>query len=66
MIDDPDIYCAAKLVMDWQSEEAVIFAAGRADKLLEDGNIDGPLVWRRIRVAIEELQRGPREDEAVN
>jgi len=30
------------------------------------GDVDGSAVWRRILAAIEELQRGPREDEAVN
>jgi hypothetical protein len=40
-------------------------AAGRADELLDDGDIDGAAVWRRILAAIEELQRGRREDEAV-
>jgi hypothetical protein len=66
MISDPDIFHAAKLVIDQRGEEAATFAAGRADELLEDGDIDGALVWRRILAAIEELQRGPREDEAVN
>jgi hypothetical protein len=33
-----------------------VFAAGRADELLEDGDIDGSAVWRRILAAIEELQ----------
>ena len=66
MIEDPDIYQAAKLIMDQQGEEAATFAAGRAELLLEEDDIDGALVWRRILEAIEELQRGPREDEAVN
>jgi hypothetical protein len=66
MNSDPDIFRAAKLVMDQQGEEAATFAAGRADQLLEDGDIAGALVWRGILVAIEELQRGPQEDEAVN
>jgi hypothetical protein len=66
MIDDPDICRAAKLVIDQRSEEAATFAAGRADDLLEEGDIDGSAVWRRILAAIEELQRGPREDETVN
>jgi hypothetical protein len=66
MIDEPDIFRAAKLVMDQYGEEAVSFAAGHADDLLEKGDIAGALVWPRILAAIEELQRGPREDEAVN
>jgi hypothetical protein len=39
---------------------------GRADLLLEEGDIDGSGVWRRILAAIEELQRGREEGEAVN
>jgi hypothetical protein len=66
MIDDPDIFRAAKLVIDQRGEDAAMFAAGRADQLLEEGDLDGSAVWRRILAAIEELQRGPREGEAVN
>jgi hypothetical protein len=66
MVDDPDIFRAAKLLIDRHGEEAATFAAGRADLLLEEGDIDGSAVWRRILAAIEELQRGRREDEAVN
>jgi hypothetical protein len=66
VIDDPDIYRAAKLIMGQQGEETATFAAGRDELLLEEDDIDGALVWRRILAAIEELQREPREDEAVN
>jgi hypothetical protein len=57
MIDDPDIFRAAKLVIDQQGDEAVMFAAGRADVLLKEGDVDGSAVWRQILAAIEELQR---------
>jgi spermidine/putrescine-binding protein len=53
VIEDPDIYRAAKLVMDQQGEEAATFAGDQANQLLEDGDIDGALVWRRILEAIE-------------
>ncbi len=66
MISDPDIYPAAKLVMEQQGEQAAMFAAGRAEQLLEDGDIHGALVWRGTLVAIEEMQRERREDEVVN
>jgi hypothetical protein len=46
MLDDPDIYRAAKLVIDQRGKEAATFAAGRADRLLGDGDIAGALVWR--------------------
>ena len=66
MIDDPDIFRAAKLLIDQKGEEAAAFAAGHADLLLDEGDLEGSAVWRRIRTAIEELLRGPREGEAVN
>jgi hypothetical protein len=66
MAEDPDIFRAAKLIIDQHGTEAANFAAGRADLLLEDGDLEGSAVWRRILAAIEELQRGRREDEAVN
>ena len=65
-LDDPDVHCAAKLMMDQHGEAATMFAAGRVDEVLEEGDIDGSAVWRRILAAIEELRRGRREDETAN
>jgi hypothetical protein len=53
-------------VTDQHGEDATQRAAQRADELLEVGDLDGSAVWRRILAAIEELQRGRREDGAVN
>ena len=66
MIDDPDIFRAAKLMIDQHGIDAPIRAAQRADKLLDDGDMDGAAVWRRILAAIDELRRGRREGEALN
>jgi hypothetical protein len=66
MIDDPDIYRAAKLLIDRHGDDADIRAAERADELLDDGDIEGSAVWRRIIEAIEELQRGRRDGEPLN
>ena len=66
MLDDPDIFRAAKLLMDQHGEDAAIRAAQRADELLDEGDVDGAVVWRRILEAIEELQRGRREGEPLN
>jgi hypothetical protein len=41
-------------------------AAQRADELLNEGDVDGVVVWRRILEAIDELQRGRREGELLN
>jgi hypothetical protein len=66
VIDDPDIFRAAKLLIDQHGADAPIRAAQRADELLEGGDMDGAVVWRRIIDAIEELQRGRRGDEFLN
>jgi hypothetical protein len=46
MIDDLDIWRAAKLLIDQHGTEAATYAAGRADLLLEKGSR-----WRRRCVA---------------
>ena len=61
MIGDPDIFRAAKLLMDQHGEDAALRAAQRADDLLEEGDVDGNAVWRRILADVEELRRGRRE-----
>jgi hypothetical protein len=66
LVDDPDIYRAAKLLANQHGEDAPIRAAERGDGLLEDGDTEGTLVCRMIVRAIEELQRGRRPSEAVN
>ena len=66
MIDDSDIFRAAKLLIDQHGEDADIRAAGRTDGLLDDGNIEGSAVWRRIIEVIDDLQRGMRDGEPLN
>jgi hypothetical protein len=66
LVDDPDIFRAAKLMIDQHGEEAVLQGAQRADKLLEDGDLEGSVVWHRIAAAIEKLQRGRRLDDPLN
>ena len=63
---DPDIYRAAKLLIDQHGEDAALRAAQRADELLEDGDVDGSAVWGRILAAVNELRRGRREGEPLN
>lgn len=58
MIDDPDIFRGAKLLIDQHGEDAAIRAAQRADAPLDEGDVDGARAWRRILDAIDELQRG--------
>jgi len=66
VINDPDIFRAAKLLIDKHGNDAAIRAAQRADGLLNGGDMEGSAVWRRISEAIVELTRGRREGEAVN
>ena len=66
MIDDPDIFHAAKLLIDQQGADAPIRAAQRADELLEGGDMDGAMVWRRILDAIDELPRARKGGEPLN
>jgi hypothetical protein len=66
VIDDPDIYRAAKLLVDQHGEDAARRAAQRANELLEEGDLNGSVVWQRILVVVGELQRGPREGDPIN
>jgi len=62
MISDLDIWRAASLLIQQHGEDAEIEAAKRADQMLERGDLDGQVVWKRIRRAIVELQapaKGP-------
>jgi hypothetical protein len=42
------IYRAAKLLIDKHGDEAALYAAGRADLLLEEGDTTCATAWRRI------------------
>jgi len=62
MISDPDIWRAANLLIRRYGADTEIEAAKRADRMLERGDPDGQVVWKRIRRAIVELQtpaKGP-------
>ncbi len=60
MTADLDIYRTAKLFIDRHGDDAVIEAAMKADKMLEQGDLDGLATWNRILRAIEELRAGKR------
>ena len=66
MVAAIDTYRSAKLLIDRHGDAAGIVAAQRADEMLARGDIDGKMVWLAILRAVEELQRGRREGEAVN
>jgi hypothetical protein len=66
MTSEPDIFRAAKLLIDQHGENAGPRAAARADQLLDAADMIGAATWWRILKAIEELKRGRREGEPVN
>jgi hypothetical protein len=66
MIDDPDLFRAAELLVEKYRDNAGIRAAQRANKLAGSGNIEASALWRQIVAAIEELQHGRREGELLN
>lgn len=66
MISDPDIYRAAKLLIDQHGEDAEVRASKRADELLEAGDMVGVATWKAILRAIAELRRGRSDREALN
>ncbi len=41
MVSDVDIYRTAKILVNRHGEDAPIYAAMRADELLEEGDLDG-------------------------
>ena len=58
-VSDIDIWQAADLLIKQHGTDAELFAAQRADLMLERGDRDGQLVWMRIRRAILKLQAPP-------
>ena len=66
MIDDPDIFRAAKLLIDQHGEDAPQRAGESADELLEAGDMVGGATWKAILRAIGELRRERRQDEPLN
>jgi hypothetical protein len=66
VIDDPDIFRAAKLLIDQHGGAAPIRAVERAEQLAEEGDLDGVAVWRRILEAIDELMPSRRDGESLN
>ncbi len=67
MTSDLDIYRSANLLVKQHGKDAQVHAAMRADAMLEEGDLDGLAVWKRILRAVEEL-RGtePKSGQAVH
>ncbi len=56
MVQERDIWFAARLLIRNHGAEAEIVAAQRADEMLDRGDIEEQRVWLRISRAIRELQ----------
>jgi hypothetical protein len=66
-MEELDIWRSAAQFVKTHGEDAAIKAALRADELLEAGDTEGFLVWKRIVTAITELKRQvPRTSEPMN
>ena len=67
MVDDPDTWRAANLLLKRYGVDAAIRVAHRADELLADSDSDGYAIWKRILQAVGDLTRAkPVEGERVN
>ncbi len=56
MTEEIDIWRTAQLLVKQHGNEATTHAAMRADELLDEGDLDGASVWRRILKAIEQIR----------
>jgi hypothetical protein len=61
LIDDSDIFRAAKLLIDRYGERADLCANRRSKELLLRGYVEASGLWGEVVAAIEQLQRGPDE-----
>lgn len=67
MIDEPDIWRAANLLVKRHGAEAPLAAMKRAAELLAVGDIEGHAILKRIGRAVDELARTePVEGEKLN
>jgi hypothetical protein len=55
--EDIDIWRAAEQMRKLYGADAAIHSAMRADKLMDQGDIEGFDMWKRVAAAINELDR---------
>ena len=65
MPSDLDIWRSAQALVKRHGPDAPIHAAMRADAMLENGDLDGYAVWKRIVKAVGELLSKERPDGAT-
>lgn len=54
-VSELDVRRSAKLLIKRHGASAGYYSAGRADELLDAGDVEGAATWRRILKAVEEL-----------
>jgi len=59
MTSDRDIWTTANSLIKHHGEDAEIHAAMQHDELLDQGDVDGVFVWKRVIRAVKELQSMP-------
>jgi hypothetical protein len=66
-VDEIDIWRTAAEMRRQFGEDAAVISATRADAMLDQGDIDGFNVWKKVVAAINELDRkAPKGGEAIN
>jgi hypothetical protein len=60
-ISDPDIWRAAKLLVDRHGQDAPTHAAQRMDELMASGDTVGWSVWKKICAAMGDLSRSEND-----
>jgi triphosphoribosyl-dephospho-CoA synthetase len=65
-VQEIDVWRSASLLLKRHGPDAALFAAMRADQLLDQGEVEGCRVWQRIVRAIRDLERTPNSDAQRN
>ena len=66
-MEEIDVWRTAAEMRRQFGADAAIISGTRADALLDQGDIDGFNVWKRVVAAINELERAaPKDGEAIN
>ncbi len=61
-----DSYLSANLLFKEHGELADLYAAERADAMLDAGDLDGLAIWKRILKAINEMKRPAQVGDTIN
>lgn len=65
-VSDLDIWRSANLIIQQHGDQAALYAAKRADDMLDKGDLDGKRVWLQILEKVRELQKVDLENEKIH